>query len=246
MALTADPADQALLLELQERDTAIARITARLERLPETAAVAALRTRLTALGRELAEAVGRLEDATAELRRTEEDVTVVDARVARDQELLLHSASVKDIQGFERELLSLARRKSELEEIELVAMEVVETAQSLVDSLRADAARLETELAETAAAEQLARAGAGEELRYTEISRNALAGRIPADLLDLYERQRSRYGIGASLLRGGVSTASGVALTGSDLSAVRTAAPDAVLLCPDSNAILVRTAESGI
>jgi hypothetical protein len=37
-----------------------------------------------------------------------------------------------------------------------------------------------------------------------------------------------------------------VELTGSDLAAVRHAAPDAVLLCPDSNAILVRTDESGL
>jgi len=37
-----------------------------------------------------------------------------------------------------------------------------------------------------------------------------------------------------------------VTLTGSDLEMVRRAAPDEVILCPDSNAILVRTAESGL
>lgn len=246
MGLTADPADQALLLELHERDTAIARITAKLERLPEAKIVAGLREQLAGLRPQLAAALGQLEDCASELRRTEEDVAVVDARVARDRELLLHSASVKDIQGFERELASLARRKDELEEVELGAMEAAEAAQALVDSLRADEARLDAELLEALAAEEVARAEAQEELRYTQIARDALAGRIPPELLALYERQRARYGIGASLLRAGVSSASGVALTGADLSAVRSAAPDAVLLCPDSNAILVRTAESGL
>jgi predicted nucleic acid-binding Zn-ribbon protein len=69
---------------------------------------------------------------------------------------------------------------------------------------------------------------------------------VPAELLALYEKQRARYGVGASLLRGGVSSASGVALNSSDMTMVRAAAPDVVLLCPDSNAILVRTNESGL
>ena len=50
-----------------------------------------------------------------------------------------------------------------------------------------------------------------------------------------------------SQTRAALSTsASGVELTGSDLATVRTAAPDAALMCPDSNAILVRTDESGL
>ena len=65
-------------------------------------------------------------------------------------------------------------------------------------------------------------------------------------MLALYERQRERYGFGASLLRGGVSSASGVKLNESDMATVRAAAPDDVLICPDSNAILVRTNESGL
>ncbi|TPX03483.1 hypothetical protein FJ656_16930 [Schumannella luteola] len=69
---------------------------------------------------------------------------------------------------------------------------------------------------------------------------------MPTDLLELYEKQRARYGVGASHLRAGVSSASGVALNATDLNVVRAAAPDDVLLCPDSSAVLVRTAESGL
>jgi hypothetical protein len=43
-----------------------------------------------------------------------------------------------------------------------------------------------------------------------------------------------------------VSSASGVKLNESDMAVIRAATPDTVLLCPDSNAILVRTGESGI
>jgi hypothetical protein len=37
-----------------------------------------------------------------------------------------------------------------------------------------------------------------------------------------------------------------VKLNANDMAAVRAAAPDEVILCPDSNAVLVRTAESGL
>jgi uncharacterized protein len=77
-------------------------------------------------------------------------------------------------------------------------------------------------------------------------NRATIAEKLPQDLLALYERQRERYGAGASLLRGGVSGASGLKLNEHDMAIIRAAAPDDVLLCPDSNAILVRTAESGI
>ena len=65
--------------------------------------------------------------------------------------------------------------------------------------------------------------------------------RIPADLVELYEKQRARYGIGAAAAASrGVSMGSNVKLTESDLAVIRRAAPDDVVLCPDSGAILVR------
>jgi predicted nucleic acid-binding Zn-ribbon protein len=77
-------------------------------------------------------------------------------------------------------------------------------------------------------------------------NRSAIAAKVSDDLLALYEKQRLRYGSGASLLRGGVSLASGVKLNENDMVSIRAAAPDDVIMCPDSNAILVRTGESGL
>ncbi|MDO9398302.1 MAG: hypothetical protein Q7T71_17285, partial [Herbiconiux sp.] len=90
------------------------------------------------------------------------------------------------------------------------------------------------------------RAKLEKQLAVAESERSAVAGGIGEELLALYERQRSRYGIGAALLRGGVSMGSNVAITGSDLAAIRAAAPDDVVIDPDSNCILVRTEESGL
>jgi len=125
-------------------------------------------------------------------------------------------------------------------------METVDEKAKALSDARAQLEAVEAKIAEASAARDTALAGLDGEKAAAAAERDALAGRLPADLLALYEKQRARYGVGASHLRGGVSSASGVALNSSDMTVVRAAAPDDVLLCPDSNAILVRTNESGL
>ena len=246
MGLKAAPEDQALLLDLQEFDTRLSQLEHRVRTLPETAAVAALASEGEALRRALAEQTGVWEDAKAELGRVESDVSVVEARIERDRDRLQSTSSVKDVQALEQELAALARRRDELEEIELVVMERVEGHEEALSATRESLAGLDTRIAETVAARDAALGALEQDRAHIVANRQTVAGRVPADLLALYEKQRARYGTGASHLRGGVSSASGVALNATDLNAIRAAAPDDVLLCPDSSAVLVRTAESGL
>ncbi|MBI5160261.1 MAG: hypothetical protein HY996_02415 [Micrococcales bacterium] len=246
MTLTAAPADQALLLDLQILDTTLQRLATRRAKLPESAVVAEVTADRTQSERLVVEQTGAVEDARAELRRTEADVAVVDARIARDQQRLQNSSSMKDIQGLEQELQALARRKSDLEDIELVVMERVEEREGALAATREALAGLATRHAEAVAARDAALGALERDRAQAVRERDEIVGRLPADLVALYEKQRARYGVGASLLRGGVSTAVGVALGVADLRAVAQAAPEDVLICPESSAILVRTEESGI
>jgi len=246
MGLKAAPEDQALLLELQEFDTRLQQLDHRARNLPEIAAVAALASEGETLRRSLAEQTGVWEDAKAELGRVESDVAVVEARIERDRERLQGSSSMKDVQALEQELAALARRRDELEEIELVVMERVEGHEEELASSREALDGLGARTEETTAARDAALASIDQDRSHISANRQTVAGKVPAELLALYEKQRARYGVGASHLRAGVSSASGVALNATDLNAVRAAAPDDVLLCPDSSAVLVRTAESGL
>jgi uncharacterized protein len=246
MALKADPADQALLLDLQALDTKLQQLGHRASTLPELASLATLAAERETLRRTVVEQTGASEDTQAELKRTESDVAVVEARIARDSERLQASASVKDVAALEQELTALAKRKNDLEDIELAVMETAEEADKALAASRAALEDLDARIAEATAARDAALAGLNSEREQAAGERAAIAGRIPDDLLALYEKQRERYGVGASMLQGGVSLASGVALNSSDMSTIRAAAPDDVLLCPDSNAILVRTGESGL
>ena len=246
MALKADPADQALLLDLQALDTKLQQLGHRASTLPELATLATLGAERETVQRTVVEQTGASEDAQAELKRTESDVAVVEARIARDSERLQASASVKDVAALEQELTALAKRKNDLEDIELAVMETAEERDKDLAASKAALEDLDGRIAEATAARDAATSGLDGEREQAAAERAAIAGKVPDDLLALYEKQRARYGVGASLLQGGVSLASGVALNSSDMSTIRAAAPDDVLLCPDSNAVLVRTGESGL
>jgi predicted nucleic acid-binding Zn-ribbon protein len=246
MPLKARPEDQALLLDLQRLDTMVQQLAHRARQLPENAALADIDAKTAALRVRLTSEEGVWEDARRDLARLESDVAIVEARVERDRARLQISSSQKDIQALEGELAALASRQSDLEDQELEVMDRVEQTGAVVDATRGELDVLAASRAATTAAKETALTGIETERVDSVANRATIAARVPADLLALYERQRERYGVGASHLRAGVSSASGVALTGSDLAAVRSAAPDDVILCPDSDAILVRTAESGI
>lgn len=246
MALKANPADQALLLDLQQFDTRTEQLEHRTNNLPEHATIAELAKQAEAVRLTLVEQTGAVEDARLELRRVESDVEVVESRIARDAGRLQSSSSVKDVAALEQELTALRARLNDLEEIELTVMQQVEDREAEAADSTAELDRIRASLGEAEQARDMARATLEAERIATQASRAELAARIPTDLLDLYEKQRARYGTGASLLRGGVSLASGVKLLENELQTVRQAAPDDVLICPSSEAILVRTDESGL
>jgi len=246
VALKADPAAQATLLDLQAIDTRLAQLAHRAKTLPQRAALATLDAEAESLRARRVEQTGLLEDARAELGRVESDVALVETRMARDRARLQSSSSVKDVAGLESELVGLRRRLGDLEDVQLSVMERVEEFETASAAATAEAADLERRTSDVRTERDAAMSEIDAGRTAASADRAALVGGLPAELVALYERQRARYGFGASLLRGGVSSASGVRLLENELAVVRAAAPDDVLICPDSQAVLVRTAESGL
>ncbi|MGA1836968.1 hypothetical protein VD659_08540 [Herbiconiux sp. 11R-BC] len=238
--------EQRKLLDLQAADNRVSQLLHSLRTLPQEARLAELQRDSIAARQEAGGVNGELEDAKAEIARVEADVQTVAAREKRDRERLQASSSSKDIQGLEHELASLAVRRSNLEDIELTVMERMEEIELRLAAItaRRDDIATEERLLVAQRDEQKARIEAQLEVARSE--RSAIAGGIGAELLALYERQRERYGIGAALLQRGISMGSNVAITGSDLAAIRAAADDDVVLDPESNCILIRTEESGL
>jgi predicted nucleic acid-binding Zn-ribbon protein len=242
----ADPTHQRLLLEIQEIDNHIQANKRSLSSIAEIESRKGLEAQLHALGPAFIAAKGLLEDTRSEIARIEDDVRLVETRLSQDVERRDHSSSAKDIAGFEHEIVTLNTRREQLVDAELVVMQRLEDAEKELESIN----EVRTELSA-----QIAQLNEGIEARIHQLEAEAsslsheravVVAKVPAELAALYEKQRERYGVGAALLTRGVSGGSGVALTASDLDAVRHAAPDDVILCPDSSCILVRTEESGL
>ena len=246
MALKATNEDQRRLLRLQEADTLIVRLQAKARSLPQTQRIEQLDTELSQLDRAVLERLGEHDDIAAEVARIENDVQTVEARLKRNQERLPSITDAKVATATEHEIATLERRRSELEDLELEAMQRQEDAGTALAAARQEAATARAERERLAAERDAEAAGIERELEAARAERGERAAPVPDDLLALYERQRERYGIGATLLQRRTSIASGVELTAAELNDIRLAAQDDVLLDPNSSAILVRTEESGI
>lgn len=244
--MKAAPEDQLALLGLQERDNHIAHLTQQRANIPEQAQLEATVNRLREFSTELIAKTEELEEARTELARIEEDVRVVDERAAKDREREAHSASVKDVQALESELASLAQRKHDLEEAELIVMQTVEDAEKALEGVIEQRDEIEAERGRLSAMIMARQIEIDNQIEAEKKSRAEIVASLPGDLVELYERQRARYGIGAALLARKISGGSGVELTETDLTAIRNTPADEVVICPDSSCILIRTAESGL
>ncbi|MDF2993905.1 MAG: Zn-ribbon protein nucleic acid-binding [Microbacterium sp.] len=241
--MNADPADQRKLLDLADLDGRIRHDERVAGNPPQAAQVRDLLAQRSALTQELSIRANARDDLTAEIARLESDVTVVDARIARDTERLAASSNPKQAQGFESELAALARRKSDLEDVEIALMERLEAADAAVAEQEALIAETNARGAELSAEAKRVVSEATDRLEGARRDRDAVSGSLPADLLALYERLAAR-GNGAGLLRAGACEACRMVLPPSDLAAVRRAQTDEVVFCPECGAILVRTEES--
>ncbi|MFB2584007.1 zinc ribbon domain-containing protein [Herbiconiux liukaitaii] len=245
--MKAPASEQRKLLDLQAADNRVAQLQHALRTLPQEARLVELQRDAAAARQEWAGVNGELEDAKAEIARVESDVETVAARVKRDQERLQVSSSGKDIQGLEHEIASLAVRRSNLEDIQLAVMERMEEIEERLAVVVARRDDIATEERLLAGARDEQKTRLANQLAVAVSERSAVAGGIQdPELLKLYERQRERYGVGAALLTRGVSLGSNMALTESDLAAIRSAPEDEVVFDPESNCILVRTEESGL
>ena len=243
--MNAAPADQRRLLEVADLDARLTQAEGTRRNPPQGVRVQELIAQRQTLSHELAQRQGAVEDLQAELARVEADVRVVEARRARDTELLQKTSSPKDAAGLEHELASLQRRQRELEDAELELMERIEEATAAVGEQRALIDATNEEGARLSAEAKAIVSEASTLIEQLSRDRAAVATAIPADLLALYDRLSAR-GNGAALLRARTCLGCHMMLSGTDLASLRQTPPERIANCPECGCILVRDAESGL
>jgi len=244
----ADPEVQLRLLDLQAHDAALARLEHRRRTLPELAVIADADTRLAALRADVVRAETEVGDLDRELRRLEDDVDQVRRRAERDQQRMLSGAvPAKELESLQHEVETLTRRQSDLEDTELEVMERREDAEARAREVRAEVEKVTATRSEAEQARGKAFAEIDAEAAADTEARAALADRLPADLMTLYEKVRAASGgVGAAMLRQRRCEGCRLELMGAELRAAQAAPPDEVLRCENCRRILVRTTESGL
>ncbi len=246
--LNADPADQLRLLDVQELDAKADLLAHRAATLPQRAEADRLAAELALIGDRVVVIETEVSDIEREVAKAEADVEQVRQRAARDQARLNAGVgTAKELESLQHEMASLARRQTELEDLELEVLERLEAAQAALSGI---AAERDDKRSRHGALEQEA-AGLLADLErdraYALESRAAVAAGLPTDLLALYEKIRAREnGVGAAALHQRRCQGCRLELTASDVSRLREAPADEVLRCEQCQRILVRTPESGL
>lgn len=238
--MKASPRQQQLLLELQTLDTHKERLTRRLQQLPERVELDGIAERQREVRANFMRAQRTVEDLRTELGRIETEVETVVQRQTRTGDRLSSSTQAKEAAALQDELETLVRRQGVLEERQLELMEQVDEAEGQFTVSVVDVSDVDAEIQRLRDAITAAETQTGEELTQLDTDRASLAAEVQGPVLEVYERTRARYGVGAARLRGNVSEGSNMELDPADLQSARNTPADELFFCPTSGAILVR------
>jgi uncharacterized protein len=232
---------QRSLAKVVEIDAEMARIGHRRAHLPEIHRYEEVQAEQRKANDRLAALQLALEDLQGQITRFESEIDAVRQREDRDRSLLASGATdAKQLNDLQHELETLQRRQASLEDSQLEVMERREELQ--LDQAR-ELAAIDARQAELSSIQQARDDAFGEIDGIVEDRaqrRTQLVASLDAELVALYERQRSSAGVGAGQLQGRRCGACRIELDRGELARISAAADDDVLRCPECRAILLR------
>lgn len=242
----AAPGEQMRLLDLQALDGRLRGLDVQAKALKEDPRLPDLHAGVTVAKSDLVVLDTALSDAKRALAKAEDDVATVVARIERDEARLNSGTGLsKDLVALQSDIESLTRRRGDLEDTELMAMEALEEATARQTAQRELVANMQAVLDEVLDEVRSKLGGLKMERDSILAERAELAATFAPELLALYDRALAKYGVGAARLFHGKSEGSGMQLSAGDLVEIKKASPETIVFCPDSGAILVRSEEWG-
>lgn len=233
----------ASLLDVQSHDTALAQLHHRRSHLPERDAVVALELAIADLER--TEAPVRAQEAALSQRQVafEAQLHDVDAKITSADRALFGGTvtATRELQALEADLVSLRRRRNELEDLELEVLMEREPIDAQLIRTAADREASLARLAQAHDAEVAARSAIETQAHATGAARADAAAAVEAGLLARYEAIRAKNnGIGVARLVGGICGSCRLQLASVELDRIRALSADALVTCEACSAILVR------
>ena len=243
--MKADPSTQRRLLDLQQIDTRLQQIAHARTRIPQQAELTDAEAQLAGVRDAIVLAQTQVSDVERELQRADADVQLVRDRAARDQARLdSGQGSAKDLQALQHELESLARRQSELEDVELEVMERAEERRGALEEASAREPGLVEEVERLRSEVAAARADLDRDEQEVSSPRDGIAAEIEDPLLALYDRIRAQSGgLAAAELTARRCGGCQLELNPVDLERISALPPDEVARCEECGRILVRSGD---
>ncbi len=243
--MKAEVVQQRSLLELAQVDAELSRIDHRTKNLAEQQRFDAVQAEHSAANDRLAVLRIALDDLEGQATKLEGEIDSVRKREDRDRSLLDNATNATQITELQHELETLQRRKASLEDSLLEVMERREELQEQQSAALTDIDDLQTGLSAARAARDAAVNELGQTRRQRAERRDELVEALDAELVKLYERQRSGGGPGAGALQGRRCGACRIEIDRGELARISAAPEDEVLRCPECGAILLRVKDNG-
>ena len=232
--------DQKRLLELVQLDLDLVKNASDRAKLLAATDIQIASEKALALSDQLIDARNKVGDLELELKRSENDLELVENRIAKDNQRLATTSSSKDAQGIEHELTTLAKRKSELEDAELGIMEELDRVRAELGAAEAAKSAAEAELG--ALREALSSNTSALDSTRAELTskRVALVGLIDPELAIAYQKKADRA-VAVGRLSGRECGACRISITATNLEEIVALPADEIAECPNCQAYLVRS-----
>jgi predicted nucleic acid-binding Zn-ribbon protein len=234
-----DVAGQSALLKLSQVDLEIEQIKNEISKAISSKELTEASANLAQASEEVIVARTHFENLSMEARKADDNLHLVEERIARDLERLNSTSSPKDAQAMQSEVESLSRRKGELEEVELEVLDRLEKAEDElknVSSKREEFSKTVKDLQESiqGQVDQLKTRG-----RKLTADRETLVSKIPQDALEKYKTLAARQ-IAVGQVQDRACSACRMGLTASTIDSLSALAEDEIGNCPECLAMIVR------
>lgn len=232
--------DQKRLLELVELDLNLVKNASEKTKLLAATDIQMASEKALALSDQLIDARNKVGDLELELKRSENDLELVENRINKDNQRLSTTSSSKDAQGIEHELITLAKRKSELEDTELGIMEELDKVRAELIAAEKAKAEAESELNSLRSALSSNASTLDSQRAELTAKRVALVGLIDPELAVAYQRKADRA-VAVGRLTGRECGACRISITATNLEEIVALPADEISECPNCQAYLVRS-----
>lgn len=240
--MKSSPEEQERLITLQTLDTSLNQLAHKAKTLSviqalEIATISHNSTRDLIIAAETEKS-----DIKHELSKSEVDVEQVVTRIEKDEKRMASgTASPKELEQMQHELISLNKRRSELEEIELEVMVRIDGIDDRIKSLSVELDQLKFKIAELDSQKTKELTEIADAASSANSQRADISTKIAAEVIELYEKiKKSGDGIGAARLIEGKCDGCHLSINAVEISKIKETPIDEIVRCEECRRILVR------